>query len=185
MSRSSTPQWSRVRPACSTTLMIRLAEECGVSFERCVARSGLTRHELEDPSCEITGMQELEVLGNILRAVDPQVPFALLAGVRYRVTMLGMWGFAVLSSSTLREAVEIGLRYFELSYSFNRVRLELENGEGRFIYDSSDNPEELRAALIERDLGALVEFQREMIGRRIPARALHLRAPRPRYAAEF
>lgn len=181
------PHWSLARAAASAQLMIRLAGELGVTVERCVAGTGLTLRELSDPAREIAGAQEIGVLRNILREVDPQVSFGLLAGQRYRLTTMGMWGFAVLSSSTLGQAIEVGLRYFDLSYSFNRVRFEFEEGrgEGRLIYDGSDNPEDVRAALIERDLGALLAFQRDILGRTLPNRTLELEMPRPKYAAHF
>src|SRR5688572_16786001 len=118
------PHWSLARASASTQLMIRLAGEYGVSLECCVSGTGLTASELSDPAREIAGAQELAVLRNILRELDPRVPFGLLAGLRYRLTTHGVWGFAALSNATLGQALELGLRYFDLSFSFNRVRFE-------------------------------------------------------------
>jgi AraC-like DNA-binding protein len=165
--------------------MIQLAEELGVSSLRCVAGSGLARDELTDPAREIEGRQELIVLRNILRSLDPSVPFALMAGLRYHSSTHGMWGFAILSSPNLRSAIELALRYFDLSYSFNRVSFEVEGREARLLYDGSDNPDDLRAALIERDIAALITLERDNLGRTIPMRSLRLRTPRPPYAAEL
>ena len=179
------PHWSSARASASTQLMIGLAREHGVSFERCVAGTGLSQSELADPAREIAGAQELGVLRNILQALDSEIPFGLLAGLRYRATTHGIWGFAVLSSSTLRHAMELGLRYFDLSFSFNRVRFELEGSEGHLIYDGSDNPQDLRATLIERDIGALIAFEHDLLGEMIPFGMLQLEAAHPRYAEEF
>jgi AraC-like DNA-binding protein len=165
--------------------MIRFADERGVPLERCIAGTGLCGDDLVDPAREITGQQELSVLRNICRALGPDVSVGLLCGERYRFTMFGMWGLVAATSATLGEALESGLRYFDLSYSFNRVRFELQGTTGRLVYDDSDNPEDLRAALVERDLAALIALERELLGRTIPAKSLQLRAGRPRYAEAF
>lgn len=176
------PHWSLPRPAASTRLMIRLAEEHAVSFERCVEGTGLTHAELADPLTEIEGRQELAVLRNILRALGPGVAFALEAGLRYHVTTHGMWGFGLISSPDVRSALEFAIRYFDLSYSFNRVRFELAGTLVHGYYDSSDNPDDLQAVLVERDLAALITLQRDGLGRVIPTQALQLRAAQPAYA---
>ncbi|HVZ34724.1 MAG TPA: AraC family transcriptional regulator [Polyangiaceae bacterium] len=147
----------------------------------CLAGTGLTPDQLADPAREIEGRQELAVLRNILRTLDPALPFAIMAGLRYHATTQGMWGFAIMSSPDARSAVEIGFRYFDLSFSFNRPRVEVTGEDGRFYYDDSDNPDDLRAALVERDLAALVTIERDLYGRSLPARSLQLRASRPPY----
>lgn len=176
------PHWSLPRAAASAQLMIRTAREYGISLSTCVAGSGLCDAALNDPGYEIPGHQELAVVRNILRAVPPEVPFGLIAGQRYRAATHGMWGFAVISSANLRNAIEVGLRYFDLSYSFNRVQFALEGRLARLEYDDSDNPEDLRAALIERDIAAMATLHNDILGRPLPVAALQLRGSRPPYA---
>jgi AraC-like DNA-binding protein len=179
------PHWSLSRPAGSAQLMIGLAEEHGVSVARCIAGTGLTPDDLVDPAREIAGQQELGVLRNILRALDPSVPFGLLAGLRYRATTHGLWGFAIMTSASFRDAIDVGLRHFDLTYSFNRAGFELDGHHAHMLLEDCDNPEDLRAALIERDLGAMVTLQRDALGTTVPLHSLQLRAPRPEYAAAF
>jgi AraC-like DNA-binding protein len=165
--------------------MIQLAGELGVPLATCVAGTSLRGDDLVDPAREIAGEQELAVLRNILGALGPEVPFGLQAGLRYRATMMGAWGFAIITSTSFREAIDVGMRYFDLTYSFNRLGFELEGRQGRLLYDGSDNPDDLRATLIERDMAALIAMERDILGRIIPAELLHLSTPRPAYAAAF
>ena len=165
--------------------MIRLAHEYDVSFERCIERTGLTQAILADPLNEIEGRQELAVLRNILRVLGPDVPFALEAGLRYHVTTHGMWGLAMVSSANIRSAIELGVQYFELTASFNRIRVDFDGPYLRSFYDAADNPDDLQAALIERDLAALITLEREGLGRVIPIQSLELRSPPPAYAHAF
>jgi AraC-like DNA-binding protein len=96
-----------------------------------------------------------------------------------------MWGFAIISSPNLLEALRVGSRYADLTYSFNRFAVEIGEREVRLLIDDGDNPDDLRAALVERDWGALVALQRDILGATLPVQALRLRAPRPSYAARF
>jgi AraC-like DNA-binding protein len=179
------PHWGLLRPATSTQVMLQLASEYGLMLERCLAGTRLTPEQVADPASEIQGIQELDVLRNILRALDPSIPFALKAGLRYHLTTHGMWGFAQLSSLSGREAIEVSLRYWDLSYSFNQLALEVDGRVARLVYDSAANPDDLQAALIERDLAALMTFEADTLGRRLPAISLQLRCARPAYAAEY
>lgn len=165
--------------------MIRLAQEHAVAFERCVRGTGLTSEHFADPLTPIEGRQELDVLRNILGALDPNVPFALEAGTRYHFTTHGMWGFTLVSSPNIRSAIDMAHRYFDLTYSFNRLRFEVVGPYASTYYDASDNPDDLQAYLVERDLGALLTLEREGLGWLIPVHSMHLRSPPPRYANVF
>jgi AraC-like DNA-binding protein len=173
--------WSQPRAAASALLMIQLAAEYGVSMARCLAGTGMSRDDVTDPARQIMGQQELAVLRNILRSIHPSVPFGLLAGMRYHTTTHGMWGFTVMSSPTVRSAIEIAVRYFDLTFSFNRFRFEADRHQARMFYDEVDNPDDLKAVLVERDIGALITYERETVGQVIPAQALSFRAQRPAY----
>jgi AraC-like DNA-binding protein len=125
------------------------------------------------------------VLRNILGALGPGVPFGLEAGLRYRATTHGMWGFAIIASPNLLEALRIGSRYEELTYSFNRFGFEIDEREVRLSLEDGDNPDDLRAALVERDWGAFIALQHGILGGTMPIQTARLRAPRPPYAARF
>jgi AraC-like DNA-binding protein len=165
--------------------MIGLARELGVSLERCVAGTGLQGDDLTDPAREIAGQQELAVLRNILNSLDPEVPFGLLAGQRYRATSMGAWGFAIVTSANLGEALTVGQRYYDLTYSFNQPGFTLDGSLIRLLYDGSSNPDDLRAALIERDMAALIAMERDILGRVLPITRMQLTTARPAHAAAF
>ncbi|MDD9937756.1 MAG: AraC family transcriptional regulator [Myxococcales bacterium] len=180
------PHWTLPRPAGSAQLMITVARQrYGVPLSDCLENTSLGDSELTDPAREISGQQELIVLRNVLTALGPDVPFGLEAGLSYRATTHGMWGFAVMTSANVREAIDVGVRYAELTYSFNRLECEHAADHSTLRYDERDNPDDVRPALVERDLGALIALERDALGWTTPFRALRLRAPRPSYAARF
>jgi len=163
--------------------MLGLAhEQYGLTTEACVRDTGLRDADLLDPAREISGRQELGVLRNILRALGPSVPFGLEAGLRYRTTTHGLWGFGMITCKNVREALVFGVRYFDLTASFNRLSYEVTPSHTRVLYDDSANPDDLRAALVERDIGALFRMRSDILGGQPPLRALQLRVRQPPYA---
>ncbi|MDV3443795.1 AraC family transcriptional regulator ligand-binding domain-containing protein, partial [Pseudomonas otitidis] len=94
--------------------MIQFGLDHGLSLEHCLAGTGLDWQLLGDPGSEVNAAQELSLLRNIARGLGDRPGIGLEAGRRYRLNTYGIWGYALLSSSTYRSAVELGLRYLDL-----------------------------------------------------------------------
>jgi AraC-like DNA-binding protein len=109
----------------------------------------------------------------------------LAAGRRYRLTAYGIWGYALLSSRTLRSSIEFGIRYLDLTFAFARFRCETDAGTLRVVLDDADIPEECRQFLVERDAAATVTIQRDLFLAPVPLRRVSFRFPPPSYAARF
>src|SRR5439155_716 len=86
-----------------------------------------------------------------------------------------IWGYALLSSRTLRSASEFGIRYLDLTFAFTRFRAERERGSNalRVVLDDADIPPECRQFLLERDAAAAVVIQRDLFQRPVPLRRGH------------
>jgi hypothetical protein len=83
------------------------------------------------------------------------------AGVRYRLTTYGIWGFAVLSSRTIRESHQVGMRFLDLSYALTRVSAPEGDGELVLRFDDVELPESVRRFVLLRDASAAVQIWRE------------------------
>src|SRR5439155_1219578 len=140
---------------------------------------------LEDPFAEIEASQELTVVRNLVRHLGDVPGIGLEAGRRYRLTAYGIWGYALLSSRTLRSAVEFGIRYLDLTFAFNRFRAESAPNGLRIVLDDRDIPEECAEFLVERDAAAAVAIQRDLFLRPVPLQRVSFRFPPPAYADRF
>ncbi|QKW11022.1 AraC family transcriptional regulator [Streptomyces sp. NA04227] len=120
-----------------------------------------------DPTREISAKQEFTVVRNLLDALGDPPGLGLEIGIRYRLTAYGIWGFALLSSPTLRSAIEVGLRYIDLTFSFCRIDMRQDVREGRdeilLVLSAPDVPPELRRFFVERDAGAMQTLRQEII----------------------
>ena len=101
----------------------------------------------------------------------------LTAGKRYHASTHGMMGFAVLSSRSVREALEVGIRYFRLSFTFTDMRLEPVGDDLRVVLDDSETPSDVRPFLTERDVAAVGTMQLDMIGFALPALEVQIAGP--------
>jgi hypothetical protein len=75
--------WEYRRGTYSAKLMTELAAEHGVPLGTCLEGTGIDPEWLDEPSAEITGSQELQLVTNIVKAL-PDVPeIGLESGSRY------------------------------------------------------------------------------------------------------
>jgi AraC-like DNA-binding protein len=177
------PDWKLRRSVGSALLLTQFAARHGIALRDCMAGTGIAPASLDDPQGEIEARQELRLLHNIVPRLPPGA--ALELGQLYHLTTYGIWGFALISSPTLRAAFSLGLRYFDLAFSYCHTHLETNRDEARLVLDDGDIPADLRQFLVERDLAAMQTIQRELFSAPMPLRRLECRFPAPPYAAQF
>lgn len=84
-------------------------------------------------------------------------------GRRYQLTSYGIWGYALLASASQREAIQLGLKYLGLTYTF--CNIDFQDGNGRPYL--SLRPIErisglLASVVLARDLTALTVINGEL-----------------------
>jgi len=173
--------WHASRPITSAALLARLGAEHGLTPVACLAGTSLTEAALADPGATVIASNELQIARNLVRHLGAEQPLGLAAGLRYHLTAYGIWGYALLSSPTLRSAIDIGLRYLDLTYAFCRIRSEVRGDELWLILDDSDIPADLRRFMVERDSAAIMTIQRELFAQAIPVKAVGYRFSAPAY----
>jgi len=166
------------RSATSAQLLARFGVEHGVSLEIALGGTQLTPTVLDDPAAEITALDELGLVDNLVRSLGgsgERALFGLEAGTRYHLTSYGIWGFALMSSRTLRSAIDLALRYVDLTFAFTRIGLVERRDEARLVIDDSDIPELLQHFLVDRDMAAIATIQRELVAVVPPLREVSMR----------
>src|SRR5512139_2876741 len=102
-----------LRSVASAALLCNVGVERGVPLEQLLRGTGLTPKLLGDPTAEVEAAQEARIARNLLGAC-PAPGLGLQAGIRYHLSMYGIWGFALISSPTVGAAIDLGLRYFDM-----------------------------------------------------------------------
>lgn len=166
---------SRQRAISSTKSMVDLGLEHGLSLEQCLANSGIAPHDLNVAEAMVSAGQELQVIDNLVTLLPQVKGLGLLAGQRYQITTLGIWAFAIISSPTIRSAIEVGLRYVDLSHALAQYRFVETADRAEVQIDVSHIPLRLQAFVIERQLLTTLLLMREMMGEgTVRIRALYL-----------
>ncbi|MCR3722949.1 MULTISPECIES: AraC family transcriptional regulator [Prauserella salsuginis group] len=174
-------EWDFPRGVASTALLAGFAEELGQSVDDVLAGTGLDPAALRDPQACVTAEQELTVVRNLVRRQadrDPGV-LGLRAGTRYHATSYGIWGYAVTSCETVREAVELALRYIELTYVFCLPELRIAGRLAELRCQDDEVPADVRGFLVARDIAAIVTLVREQAAADLRPAVVSLRVPEP------
>ncbi len=61
-----------------------------------------------------------------------------------------------MSCATVRDGIEVGTRFFDLTFAFSRAALEYAGDEVRFCLDDRHVPAHLRGFLLERDVSGIL-----------------------------
>lgn len=166
------------RTPTSVSVLLRIAAERGVAPESCLAGTRLTVRGLQRPGAELTARQELTVIANLQEALGNPEDLGLLTGTRYHLSTYGIFGFALISSPTLRSAIEVGLRYLDLSYAICEIDTRVVGDEFQFVLTATAIPTRVRRFEIEKSATAIRIIQRELSDE-LPALAARFAFPAP------
>ena len=146
------PAWDFPRSAAAARILVALGAEHDLDAAACLAGSGIDARTLDDPSAEIEAGQEIAVARNLLRLLGDPPGLGADAGRRYTVGSFGVWGFALLTSPTVRDLVRLGIHYAPLSFAFIGAHYEEAGAEALIIFDDAQIPADVRAFFCEREL---------------------------------
>lgn len=132
--------WPARRSITSIQLLTQLGLDLGLSLDKCLHETGLSPVQLASLNGEIEAQRELQLIANLIEALPAVEDLGLQAGRRYHLTTYGAWGYAILSSATVRQAAELGLRYHGLTYAFTRISLSVDDAIASLNFDDSALP---------------------------------------------
>lgn len=180
------PRWDFRRSTASARLMVDFAIERGWSVNQMLRGTGITAPMLANAHAEIEAAQELQMVRNLVALAGDEPALGLLVGERYRLTTYGIWGYTLLSSRTLGSAIEVALRYLNLTYAFVNITLRFTETSGELVLEDSEVPADVRQFLFERDGAAMLSLARELLGHADILQFMRLRVawPRDRQAAQ-
>lgn len=159
----------------------------GVAADLALAGTGLQREALLRPDTRISSQQLLTVCANALR-LSPQADVALRAGLAARITQFGLYGYALLSSPTAREAVAMAMKYRALTAPL--VGMEFAESGDAVAWQFSDayrlgEGSPLYRFVLEWQLGTQLALHRDVLGTQLRPRLVCLPYPAPPHADRY
>lgn len=171
--------WGFPRGTSGVAVLVRVAGDRGVDAGRVLAGSGLEPGDLSDPDREVTAEQELRVVRNLLAVTGDPPGGGLDVGCRYHLSTFGILGYAMLSSPTVLAAMDVALRYIDLSHTFTIPRPVPAGRLLRAELDDTGLPADVRRFLVERDLAAMLTVLGELTPGGVPVVEVELAFPAP------
>jgi AraC-like DNA-binding protein len=170
--------WDFPRSVAGLSVLVEFAADHGVSRTAVLDATGVSRRTLEDPTALVPATAELTALRNLVRALPERYTHRSRLGVelgtRYHVTTFGILGYALISSRTVLDAMNLALRFLDLSYAFSAPVARVDGAEVAVELDPTTLPADLTRLLVERDAAAIATVLSELVPGGVPFRSVDL-----------
>ena len=152
----------KLHPVAISQVMLNFALRNGIDQQTCLLGTGISENELSSGEGLVTRTQEMRLIENLMLALPEEGVGGFELGLQYNLATFGVWGFALRTCKTLREAVALGLRYLPLSTAYCCITV-CEDGEAfGVVFDPDPIPPHLRQFLLERDMATALNLVREI-----------------------
>ncbi|BBX43202.1 AraC family transcriptional regulator [Mycobacterium simiae] len=157
-----TDPWDHPRTAVSVAIMCEWAAEHGISAEALLRGSHLDVASLTDVDTLVEASQEIVVIRNLVAACSDYPGLGVELGARYHLTAYGYLGYLLAASATVHDTVLRALHYSILSFAFSTMTARID-ADHHFIlaFDAADVPDAIQRFVVERDLAAVIQVQRD------------------------
>ncbi|BEK91566.1 AraC family transcriptional regulator [Nocardia seriolae] len=159
---------AQLRSITSAALLVEFAVARGLATPDLLRHTGIRERDLMDSTAEITLAQELSLMRNVVAGVGDEPGMGLMAGLLCHPPSLGVLGFARMSGQTVRDAVDLALRYADLSFTVAKHHLVINGEEVSIVRDDTGVPPEVRRFAVERDVAAIWTIQQDVMPMRPP-----------------
>ena len=152
----------KLHPVAISQVMLNFAQRNGIDRQTCLLGTGILESELSSGEGLVTRTQEMRLIENLMLALPEVGASGFELGLQYNLATFGVWGFALRTCKTLREAVALGVRYLPLSTAYCRIFLCEEEDAFGITFDPDPIPPHLRQFLLERDMATSLNLAREI-----------------------
>ena len=185
--RAGTPLDARVFPPYKIATLVRACGEEGLRVDAVLAGTGLDAAALDDPDTRTSIAQFVDACRNALRLeASAALPFRM--GGSIRASSYGLYGFAMLTARTARDAFRFAQRFHGLATPVFRLRLVDAPGEAGWDLEDAlglDAADPLHRFLVELQLSLHVSLARDVWPSGARASAIEVRHARPAHAALY
>lgn len=171
--------WDFTRSVAGARILVEFGNQRGIGSDTLLQGTGLSQAQLDDAHAELSAGQELRLTGNLLRAIEPAARHGLgiAAGASYHFSSYGLWGYGLISSATMLDAIGLALRFIPLTYAYTLISFREEGGAGVLSFGEPDLDPELRHFVVARDMMAAALLLRELGGPDFRLLRFSLKAP--------
>jgi AraC-like DNA-binding protein len=151
----------------------------GISAEAALAGTGVSKAAVSSPTTRVSLNQIFQCYRNAIEFSRNPL-FAYRTGLRSHVSSYGMYGFAILSSTNLRETMRFALQYHQLAAPLGDLSFRHDQANAVLSIDPAAYPAvdaPLYRFIVEVFFGSAVSLLRDVMGPAFVPRAFHVTYP--------
>lgn len=157
--------WDFARDPGSVRMLLDFGAEHGVPADVLLAKSGIAPEVIGDPNGQLSAMQELKVIENLMRALNRPAGLGMRVGLRCNFSAFGMWGYGLISSATLGDAVNMALRFLPLTFAYSVIEQSRVGDQAMLTFGPPQLAPGTQRFVVEREMGAAICLLQEVGGR--------------------
>jgi AraC-like DNA-binding protein len=172
-------------PVVYGVLILEVAQSHGVQRDRLLDAAGVISKTFDDPGGRLTRQQAGSLLAQaLLLSGEPALGYEI--GLHSSLTSHGLVGYGLISSSTLRQAIELAVRFLQLRLPMFRMKLA-NDGEHAAIEVSEATPLGIatRQCMFDLFLVGMARVAPTLTGHRMPDIELWFECAEPAYYARY
>jgi AraC-like DNA-binding protein len=124
---------ARVHAPHRIALLVRTGREEGLDATALLAGTGLAPADLDNPDARTSTRQLMRACRNALElGASPSLPFRM--GAQISLSSYGLYGYAMLTSPTVRDAMRFAVRYHGLSTPTWRIDMREADGQATWTF---------------------------------------------------
>lgn len=163
---------------------VNLMKKRGIPVAQVLTNSGIKVKQLEDPSLLVDGEQCETVIRNMLRLTG-NTSLGLEIGSSVQLTDFGILAHAMMSSQTLREAVFIWLRFYNLVGMTMQINIEVSKNSWTTHFDTGSSDINLKHFYFEEMMLAGATIAKTLTGKIVTITDCKLDFSPPPHAALY
>jgi AraC-like DNA-binding protein len=167
-------------PSAHALQLLEVVKRWHVEGDVLLEGTGLTRDSLSDPQARLT-VPVLSALLERARLLTGEPALGLYIGLQTRATLYGHLGFAVVSASTIREAIEVALRYGPTHTTAYTLRFREEKRQASLIVEEHADFGSARDTFLIARVVALWQISRSLTTHELKTSVAELALPEPSY----
>jgi AraC-like DNA-binding protein len=163
------------------TLMLRQTRLYGIDDAVVLEKTQITHAQIDGGVSSVNGHQFLQMIENVAANVDDSA-FPVRYGVNMSVGTHGIMGYALLTSATARDALDLALRFYKTIFSIMTFVEEKQGDESHFILTVDAEKPEQKYYLVEGIFSGMLSVARFVSGFQILPCKMRLSIPKPLHA---
>ncbi|WP_354734690.1 AraC family transcriptional regulator ligand-binding domain-containing protein [Acinetobacter nosocomialis] len=170
-----------LRAPSSVQLLLELGDQLKIQRSHLLAGTGLTLTRLNDTNSVVTPDEELGVINNLIKVLSAHTAgLGLITGFNHQLTTYGILGYALMSSATGLEAMQLVQRYLALTYTFVKINFQQKNKECMICFTEPVGlTQELQRFVLERAMAATLRVISDIYEGSFQLDAFHLKYGEP------